>query len=244
MNSWAITDKGIIRHQNQDAYYAFCDASSELAFLLVCDGMGGANAGNVASELATQVFTEEVKRCLYAGIRAEAAADVMRSALATANGVVFEKSNSDLLYKGMGTTLVSAIVTSGEAIVINVGDSRAYLISNGQMRQITRDHSVVEDMIDRGDITREESRNHPNKNLITRAVGTVPDIACDTFIFDIKKGDYLLLCSDGLTNVVTDGEILKEITESENIEECCEKLLRIALVHGAPDNVTMVLMER
>lgn len=244
MNFRAITDKGIVRHQNQDTYYTFCDAPSELALLLVCDGMGGANAGNVASEIAAQAFSEETKRSIYAGIKAEAAADMMRSALKTANDMVFEKSNSDLSYKGMGTTLVGAVVTGDEAAVINVGDSRAYLISAGKIRQMTRDHSLVEDMIERGDITREESRYHPNKNLITRAVGTASEVSCDTFIFDIRKDDRLLLCSDGLTNMITDDELLNELSGKDSVEECCDKLLSKALKRGAPDNVTIVLLER
>lgn len=244
MNFRAITDKGIVRNQNQDTYYAFCDDPSELAILLVCDGMGGANAGNVASEMAAQVFSEETKKNVYAGIKAEAAADMMRSALRAANGAVFEKSNSDISCKGMGTTMVGALITGNEAAVINVGDSRAYLISKGEIRQMTRDHSLVEDMIERGDITREESKHHPNKNLITRAVGTAPEVPCDTFMFDIKKGDRLLLCSDGLTNMIEDDELLDEITGGSSVEKCCEKLLGKALGRGAPDNVTIVLLER
>ena len=244
MNFRAITDKGIVRRQNQDAYYAFCDEPAELALLLVCDGMGGANAGNVASKIAAQVFSEETKKCVYAGIRAEAAADAMRLAVDRANSAVFEKSNSDPLYSGMGTTMVGAVVTGKEVSVVNVGDSRAYLISGGAIRQLTRDHSVVEDMIEQGNITREESRHHPNKNLITRAVGTAPDVPCDTFIFDIKEGDRLLLCSDGLTNMLADDEILNESLSAESIDGCCEKLLNMALTRGAPDNITIVLLER
>jgi protein phosphatase len=144
----------------------------------------------------------------------------------------------------MGTTIVSAIVSGDSATVLNVGDSRAYHISNGSITQVTRDHSVVEDMVRRGDITREESKTHPNKNLITRALGTVPEVECDFFSVPLSSDDNLLLCSDGLSNVVSDQEMLYEVQNAESLEFACEKLLSIAISRGAPDNITIVLFKR
>ena len=244
MDSWAITDKGIVRRQNQDAYNAFCDNSAGTAVLIVCDGMGGAKAGNVASDLAVAVCFDQMKDALKPEMEQQAVEELLRNSLATANEAVYTLSQSDEDCAGMGTTVVAAAVCGDRATVLNVGDSRAYHISDGRIKQITRDHSVVEDMIQRGDITREESRNHPNKNLITRAVGTVPQVESDVFTFDISPGDCLLLCSDGLSNIVSEEEILYEVLHGESLEFCCEKLLGIAISRGAPDNVTMILFKK
>ena len=244
MKSCAITDKGIVRKQNQDAYYASCDDGRGCAVLLVCDGMGGARAGNVASELATQVFSDEVNRGLEDAMREGTLCTLMKAALRTANSAVYELSRSDEDCAGMGTTVVAAVVIGDEATVLNVGDSRAYHISGGRITQITRDHSVVEDMIRRGDITREQSMTHPNKNLITRAVGTVSRVEADLFSVRLRDGDYLLLCSDGLSNLVSDEEMLYEVTNCGHVERSCEKLLRLSISRGAPDNVTVVLFQK
>ena len=144
----------------------------------------------------------------------------------------------------MGTTLVAAVIIGDNTVVVNIGDSRAYKISDNRIEQITRDHSVVEDMVQRGDITRAESLTHPNKNLITRAVGTVQSVDCDFFRFSTGEIDYILLCSDGLSNLVSDEEMLYEIVHAESIEFCCEKLLALAIARGAPDNITIVLFEK
>ncbi|MGM9522086.1 MAG: Stp1/IreP family PP2C-type Ser/Thr phosphatase [Oscillospiraceae bacterium] len=244
MNSWAITDKGIVRRQNQDAYNAFCDNSTGIAVFLVCDGMGGARAGNVASELAVTVYFEEVKKRIQNEMSLEDLSELMRSSLKTANSAVYDLSRSDPDCAGMGTTIVAASVVGSLASILNVGDSRAYHIFDGKIRQVTRDHSVVEDMIRRGDLTREEAMTHPNKNLITRAVGTTPEVECDIFTFDIADGDHILLCSDGLSNLVAEQEILYEVIHAESIEFCCEKLLGLAIARGAPDNVTIVLFRK
>ena len=143
---------------------------------------------------------------------------------------------------GMGTTFVAAIARDNELTVINVGDSRAYLISGGEIRQITRDHSLVEDMVERGDITREQSRNHPNKNYITRAVGTMATVVSDVFIETAGPGDTVLLASDGLTNIVFDAEIRDAVLGEYDVRRSCERLMELALSRGAPDNVTVAAL--
>lgn len=243
MNVWGITDKGIVRQQNQDTYYSYCDDVRGRALLLVCDGMGGANAGNVASSVAVDVFVEAAKQICKEDAEPNLQ-ELMRHAFQTANSRVFEMSNSNMEYAGMGTTLVGAAISGDDTVVINAGDSRAYQISGGELRQITRDHSVVEDMIARGDITREASVHHPRKNLITRALGTTQNISCDVFEPDLKPGDYLLLCSDGLSNIVTDQEMLHEVTHSVTLEDACCNLFNLAMMRGAPDNVTVVLFKK
>ena len=243
MISWAVTDKGNVRKQNQDAFYTYISPDKELSILLVCDGMGGARAGNVASELAISVFKTEARRMLSTLDGDDLLAEVQRC-IEVSNTAVYELSKNDPDCHGMGTTLVTAVIKGDVLYVANVGDSRAYLISDGQIRQITRDHSLVEDMVERGDITREESRVHPNKNLITRAVGTVDTVECDTFHENIKSGDFVLLCSDGLTNLVPDEELMNVVTGADSVKNSCNALLNLALSRGAPDNVTVVLIEK
>ena len=244
MNSWAITDKGIVRRQNQDAYFAYCNDDKKFALLLVCDGMGGAKAGNIASETATEVFMNTVKEGYAEDHSCAELENLMQKAILAANETVYEMSLASDEYSGMGTTLVAAIITRDHAVVLNVGDSRAYHIAEREIKQITKDHSFVEDLIDRGDISREEAQHHPNKNLITRALGTCPEIACDIFSVDMHSGEYLLLCTDGLTNELEDYEILYEVNHAQSLEECCEKLLQITIARGAPDNVTIVLFQK
>ncbi len=244
MDAWAITDRGRVRKANQDACCAHLEEEHDTALLLVCDGMGGHNAGNVASSLAATVFAGEVGEGLANARVTGAVCTLMKGALRTANDSVFNLSMADAGCKGMGTTMVSAVVTGDDATVMNVGDSRAYHMSDGLLRQITRDHSVVEDMVERGEITRDQSRRHPQKNLITRAVGTSPEVEADFFSVTLKKGDVLLLCSDGLTNVVTDEDIARTLENTENTQAACRVLLEMALTMGAPDNVTVVILRR
>jgi len=244
MESWGITDKGKVRKQNQDAFYISKDDTGLPQLFAVCDGMGGAKAGNVASELAVTVFRTECPKMMTVGMTAADAAEAMKAVSALANTAVYELSRANPDCSGMGTTLVAAALCGDELAVINIGDSRAYRIEKEDMRLITRDHSLVEDMIERGDITREESRNHPNKNLITRAVGTVPQVLCDTFVVALNDGDYVLLCSDGLTNVVAEWEIQYEVLHAGSVQKSCENLINLALERGAPDNVTVVIFRK
>ena len=142
----------------------------------------------------------------------------------------------------MGTTLVAAMICGDRATLVNVGDSRAYGINRSGICQLTRDHSLVQMMVDRGDLTPEVAKSYPGKNLITRAVGTEPVVICDVYHREVSKGDYLLLCSDGLSNVMDDQEILFEVVHGVNKQQCCQRLLSIAKNRGAPDNVTSVLV--
>ena len=168
----------------------------------------------------------------------------MRQAAALANREVFQRSLQDQDCTGMGTTLVAALAGEGGAVILNEGDSRAYHISQSGISLVTRDHSLVADLVERGELTREEAKNHPNRNLITRALGADPGLMADCFRQPMAPGDYLLLCSDGLSNVVEEQEMLYEVIHGEGDESCCQRLLDIALNRGAPDNVTAVLIRR
>ena len=212
MQVWGVTDRGAVRQQNQDAYAARV-LDDGRAIALVCDGMGGARAGNVASTMAVELFMEE-----------------------------FLKPGQECA--GMGTTMVAALAGAAEAVILNEGDSRCYHINDEGIVLVTRDHSLVEDLVERGELTREQARTHPHKNLITRALGAEPVLMADCFRQPLAAGDCLLLCSDGLSNVVNEQEMLYEVVHGGETEQCCQRLLNIALSRGAPDNVTVVLIKR
>ena len=242
MQSWGLTDPGCVRKQNQDAYrIEQLDRSTLLC--VVCDGMGGAKSGNIASTLAVEVFAEEIRRSWVRNMDDDKVDQMMRSAVKLANFTVYDQAVQIEEFSGMGTTLVAALVRDGVCHIANVGDSRAYAVSEEGIRRVTRDHSLVEDLVQRGEITPEQARNHPQKNLITRALGVETGTKADLFTESCKPGSFLLLCSDGLSNVVTDQEILYEVIHGGEPSDCCKRLLDITLSRGAPDNVTVVLLQ-
>ena len=242
MEAWGLTDVGNVRSQNQDAF-RIVELGKDALLAVVCDGMGGAKSGNVASRLASEVFSEEVKRSFSADLTPDEAEQMLRAAANLANISVFEQSQLSEDYAGMGTTLVAALTYPRATLVLNIGDSRAYLINADGVQCITRDHSVVEMMVQRGELTPEQAKTHPSKNLITRAVGTEETVFSDVFRVETEPEDCILLCSDGLYNQMADQEILFEVVHGARRDDCCRRLLEIAKNRGAPDNVTSVLIE-
>lgn len=241
MNLWGITDRGSVRKENQDAYQAvFLQAGLGLG--VVCDGMGGALAGNVASRLALETFVSVVTNQCSNGLPLEPK-NVLLQAAEKANETVYQRSREDKACHGMGTTIVAALSNGVHAWVLNVGDSRCYVADVESIQQVTRDHSVVGDLVARGDITPEEARNHPRKNLITRALGVETVVTPDLYTLECRRDSFLLLCSDGLSNVISDQELLYEIIHGGTPESCCQRMLEISLNRGAPDNVTAVLFQ-
>ena len=241
MQSWGLTDPGCVRKQNQDAY-RIEQLDRETLLCVVCDGMGGAKSGNIASTLAMEVFVEEIRRSWVKGMESDRVDQMLRSAVKLANFTVFDQSAQFEEFDGMGTTLVAAVVRKNKATVVNVGDSRAYGINRTGIHQISKDHSLVQMMVDRGELTPELAKTYPGKNYITRAIGTEPMVMCDIFHRDVSRGDFLLLCSDGLSNLMDDQEILFEVVHGVNKQHCCKRLLNIAKNRGAPDNVTSILV--
>ena len=240
MQSWGLTDPGCVRTQNQDAYQIEqLDRNTMLC--VVCDGMGGAKSGNVASTLAVDVFVEEVRRSWSPGMSAEKVDQMLQGAVKLANFTVFDQAQQFEEFNGMGTTLVAALIQGREATVVNVGDSRASRVNRDGSRCITTDHSLVQMMVERGELTPELARTFPGKNYITRAIGTEAGVLCDVFHLDVERGDCLLLCSDGPSNMMDDQEILFEVVHGVNKQYCCQRLLDIAKNRGAPDNVTSIL---
>ena len=205
--------------------------------------MGGAKAGDIASSLAVDVFVQEVQYSFKSDMELEAVDRMMKMALKMANFTVFDQSCQIEEFRGMGTTLVAALIQPKHITVLNVGDSRAYRIDGEGIDQISIDHSLVQLMVDRGELAREQARTYPGKNYITRAVGTESMVEGDIFHCQSDRGTYLMLCSDGLSNLMDDQEILFEVIHGEEKQLCCQSLVDIAKRRGAPDNVTCVLVE-
>jgi protein phosphatase len=186
---------------------------------------------------------EEVRRVWTSGMDQVAIDQMMEGAVKLANFTVYDQAQQFEEFSGMGTTLVAMLVQNKEVTIINVGDSRAYGVNRNGIRRLTVDHSVVQMMIERGELTPEQARDYPGKNFITRAIGTEGLVLSDIYHLDVERGDCLLLCTDGLSNVVDDQEMLFEVVHGVNKQYCCQHLLEIAKNRGAPDNVTSVLVQ-
>ena len=241
MQYWALTDPGVARSQNQDAYQ-IVSLDKNTLLCVVCDGMGGAKSGNVASTLAADVFTQEIKRSWMPDMDPESLDRMLGGAVKLANFTVFDQASQFEDFNGMGTTLVALLLQGKKATIVNVGDSRAYLIDSDGIKQVTTDHSLVQMMIDRGELAPEKAKFYPGKNLITRAIGTEPQVMCDVFHRKVEKGACFLLCTDGLSNLMDDQEILFEVVHCREKSQCCVQLLDIVKRRGAPDNVTSILV--
>ena len=238
MQVWGVTDRGAVRQQNQDAYAARVLEDGR-AIALVCDGMGGARAGNVASTMAVELFMEEFLK----PDQKDPVEEQMSHAASVANQAVFQRSSADPECAGMGTTMVAVLAGAEEAVILNEGDSRCYHINGEGIVLVTRDHSLVEDLVERGELTREQARTHPHRNLITRALGAEPVLMADCFRQPLAPGDCLLLCSDGLTDMLLDEEIARILSEGNRPEKQAEALVRAALSGGGRDNITVVVVQ-
>ena len=235
------TDVGLRRHENQDTFAV--EQGEKLLIAVVCDGMGGAEGGQIASSLAVETFMKEIRALLRADMTAGQLRELASFCVAKANTAVYQRALQDPAYQGMGTTLVSAVAGERDAVICNIGDSRAYLIHDGEMTRITHDHSVVQTLVENGDITAEEARTHPNRNLITRALGPDETTLCDAFDVSFAHSDKILLCTDGLVVTATDEEICRIVCADKRAEEKLDDLIALAKAQGAPDNVTAVLIE-
>lgn len=229
------------RQENQDCFLLALTEESEGSVFVVCDGMGGARAGGVASKLAAETFLESCQARL-AEEGDPSPEEIVGAAARQANVRLRERSAADPNCRGMGTTLVGGVYRGGRAALINVGDSRAYLVRGGSIERVTTDHSLVEELVIHGALTREQARAHPRKNVVTRALGVDPAMTGDVYTLDLEPGDLMILCSDGLSNTMTDGEILGLALAFAEPEMLCQELLALALQRGAPDNVTAVAL--
>lgn len=222
----ARTDTGRQRHANEDSYYA------RSPIYVVADGMGGAQAGEVASQIAADVFDSD----LGDGNPEEQLARLAQEA----NRRIFELSRADSSRSGMGTTLTGALISSDEVSIVHVGDSRAYLYRDGELRQLTRDHSLVEELRRQGKLTTEEAEEHPQRSIITRALGPEPDVELDVHTHQARVGDVFLLCSDGLTSMIREDQVRDILRNSESLKSAVDKLIEEANRAGGRDNITVV----
>ena len=246
MNCFGLTDRGVTRQENQDSFLIEDCEKASCSILALCDGMGGANAGGLASQLSAKAFVNHVYHHLtnYT-TRLIDYPRLMLEACEEANGVAFAYSQFGDNLTGMGTTLVAAVLRrNGVGYVLNVGDSRAYQLHRRALHQISKDHSLVEELLEAGIITPEQAVHHPQKNVITRALGSDQVIDADIFQVNITLGDSLLLCSDGLSNIVPEEEIAAVLMDSADAEAACRDLMELALSRGAPDNVTIIVWKR
>ncbi len=244
MTAYGTSDRGCRRPTNQDAYALSMREEEGIAVIAVCDGMGGANAGNVASRFALDTFMERIQEQVTARMSREGIERALRDAADAANETVFRLSTRQPEFAGMGTTLVAGVITKEKAMLLNIGDSRAYEIDAKNIMQLTEDHSYVNEMIRQGRLRAEDARTHPNRNLITRAVGVDPRVEADVYEVDLREGEVLLLCSDGLNSMVEDAQIGEIIRRSGDLETAGQALVEAAKLCGGADNITVVLFSR
>lgn len=226
---------GLIRKQNEDS---FC-INKDLNLIAVADGMGGHRAGEVASSMAVKAFEDYLLE--NRNLLADDSQDIMQKAVQAANRVIYEAAGSNSSQKGMGTTLTAAVLDGSNLLLAHVGDSRAYLIHNDKIKQITQDHSLVNEMVKNGSLTEEEANRHPQKNILTRALGTSPEVEIDLLKIKIKENDLIILCSDGLTNLVSREEIMAFAAQENDLDRLVESLVDKAIERGGFDNVTVVV---
>lgn len=238
MKTFSITDTGVLRSMNQDYYFSSDTPIGNLPNLyIVCDGMGGHKAGEYASRYTVERMVAHVSRS-----RLENPVRILRDAIQKANEILVIESKEDEEKQGMGTTVVAATIIDHRLYVANVGDSRLYVIGE-KIEQITKDHSYVEEMVRLGKVERDEARTHEKKNVITRAVGAMEEIKIDIFEVDLKDKDVVLLCTDGLTNMVTDEKIFQIVLSSIHTERIAQLLVEEANKNGGKDNITAVVLK-
>ncbi len=234
------THIGLIRQNNQDAL-EYGTLSQGTQFAVVCDGMGGANGGNIASHIAVELLGDRIKENFRPEQSASSVEHMLSSAMAAANAAVFDRAQQDETLSGMGTTVVAAITCGRLAYISHVGDSRLYRLRGGQLMPITRDHSVVQELIENGQITEGEARSHPRRHFITRALGVTDSEYGEYDELDTQPGDQLLLCTDGLINMVEPTQIQQIMTDNSG-EQAVDLLVQAALAGGGTDNITVVIM--
>ncbi len=237
MEASSATSVGRLRSLNEDACFVSEPDESGAILAVVADGMGGHNAGEVASGKAVGILRKDVL-----SKKGNDAKSVLVGAVEDANREIYEMSQNAESLSGMGTTVTACVAEKTRVTAVQVGDSRLYLIRGNEITQITKDHSLVEMLLESGSITREEAKRHPQKNVITRAVGTEQTVITDIYEFSVEKNDVILLCSDGLVNMVDDSEILSVINESDTVKDAANKLVERAENAGGTDNITVILI--
>lgn len=238
MRVFCQTDIGKKRSTNQDTF-RYGEISEDFVWAAVCDGMGGVNGGDIASNTASDVIRETLETELNEGLSEEEIRSLMVRSVNEANSAVFAKSVDFPELKGMGTTVVLSVIKGDTLHLVHVGDSRAYLKNSSGVAQITEDHSFVQDLVNRGEITKEQARVHPHKNIITRSLGVHSMVESDYACFRVAPGDVLVICSDGLSDYLTEEILEGFMANTPNQEELVRALIAFALENGGSDNITV-----
>lgn len=233
------TDTGNVRLINQDSLFV-SNFHDSFPLFIVADGMGGHNAGEVASKLAVKKVEEIFKEKYTTFSKIEDVEETIKNSVLIANNYICEQSRLDSNLFGMGTTLTLGFLFKNIFIIGHVGDSRAYIIHNNSIKQLTEDHSLVRKLVSEGRITETEAENHPQKNIITRAVGTDNNIEVDIIEIQVSTGDIIFICSDGLTNMVKKDKLFEIFTNTEDIQIACDECVRSAKANGGYDNITVI----
>lgn len=236
------TDVGRLRSCNQDDYRYGTLGGSD-GFAVLCDGMGGERSGNIASSMTCDLLEQRIRDGYREGMSFNSIRNLLLTAVTAANAKVHAVAGENQEMLGMGTTVVAAIWSGETVCLVNVGDSRAYTLSPGEITQITKDHSLVQMLVDQGVLTTEEAQRHPDKNLITRAIGADETVEADYFECDMEPGRCLLLCSDGLTNHCPEEEILS-LMQGKTPEAFCDALITAANDAGGRDNITVLVLTK
>lgn len=236
------TDKGLVRDNNQDRF-ELVRISNTLSFAVLCDGMGGENGGSIAAKIATEAVCSSLKSGLAEDMTEVSLRNLLLSAVQTANTLVYETATGNPDLSGMGTTLIAAVFLSDTLYIAYVGDSRVYCVTAEKEEQITHDHTVVQMLVDIGEITPEDARVHPKRHFITRAVGVSPLLDVDFLMHPLEQDDIILLCSDGLYNYLTPGMLYAMLTESIKLNSA-GPLIDFALTSGGSDNITAIVAKK
>lgn len=235
----AKSDRGLVRKQNQDSFAAG-ELPGEVFWAVVCDGMGGAQGGSVASKIGVDIISDKIKRGFNVAMSGNSVRNLMTSAIEGSNIKIFDMAKKDDKLTGMGTTVVIVIVHGGKAYFAHAGDSRAYIVNESGIRQITSDHSVVQAMVENGELTADEAKNHPQRNIITRALGVEESIDVDFNDETLTNDDVIIICTDGLTNFVEPANIFEIYLSCDNAV-LAENLVTSANENGGGDNITVVV---
>lgn len=238
------TDIGRLRPHNEDCLGSYVSDDGNTLLLVVADGMGGRNAGEVASKMLVDLFMEKAPFLNKADLTIEQLQEFLSDTIKEANVVIGREAEKNEEKMGMGTTAVACILRDGKLITANVGDSRAYISEKSRLVRVTRDHSYVEALVQQGAISEAQARIHPDKNIITRAVGCMDKIDVDTFVKEFEKDSVLLMCSDGLTNMVEDDYLQRLIRRNKNMDKLSDRLVSVAKKNGGSDNITVIVARR
>lgn len=238
----ALSDKGIIREQNEDFWNIVLDNKGNPIAFIIADGMGGHKAGDVASRMAVEIISQEICRGFEA-INSSTTIGFLEKAVNLANDEIYKYALLNLNGTGIGTTLTLGLIHSGKITIAHIGDSRFYMVRGGTIQSMTRDHSFVGELVEKGVLDQEEARNHPLRNQITRALGYEKNIEIDFYNIDVKKGDMYLFCTDGLTVKVSSGELLTMLEQEKDLNVILKNMVELANQRGGDDNITAIIVK-